>query len=164
MIADPWPLTGRTEALGTVTSAMARSAHGSLVVGGCPGMGRSRLALEVADWASSAGFAVETFVATRAAASMPFGAFARLLKGVAGGESDRLRLFISALEALEKTARGSRLLVLVDDAHLLDQAGAALLHQVAATGTAFVVATVRTGAPAPEPVGALGRPELGSRV
>ena len=164
LAARRWPLTGRGEAFGAVTSAIAGSGRRSYVLGGGPGMGRSRLALEVAEWAASAGFAVETFVVTRAAASVPFGAFARLLQGVAVGSSDRLGLFIAAIDALEKRARGGRLVFVVDDAHLLDQASAAFLHQVAATGTAFVVATVRTGEPAPEPVVALGQAELGSRL
>jgi hypothetical protein len=43
----------------------------------------------------------------------------------------------------------------VDDAHLLDDASAVLVHQVAMTGSCFVLATLRTGEPVPESVSAL---------
>ena len=43
----------------------------------------------------------------------------------------------------------------VDDGHLLDAASAALVLHLAASGTAFVVVTVRAGEPCPDPVVAL---------
>lgn len=162
-----WPLVGRDDVLNAVSTIIGWRGPGSLVLSGRPGVGRSRLAHEALQWArhrNPAGFATEWLVATRAAASIPFGAFARLLDGFDLEGSDRLTLFLSAVEALNQRAGGRRLVLAVDDAHLLDQAGAALLHQVAATGTAFVVATVRTGEPAPEPVMALGRDSLGARI
>src|SRR5439155_1126256 len=159
-----WPLIGREEALADVAAAIVRPGPGSLVLAGPSGVGRSRLAREALGAARSAGFSTEWFVATRAAASIPFGAFARLLDGVDRDGSDRLTLFLCAVEVLAERAKGRRLVLGVDDAHLLDQAGAALLHQVAATGMAFVVATVCAGEPAPEPVAALGKGGLGTRL
>jgi DNA-binding CsgD family transcriptional regulator len=159
-----WPLIGRDDVLDVLTTALARRGPGSLVLSGQPGVGRSRLAHEALAWAQAAGFATEWFVATRAAASIPFGAFARMLDGPDLEGSDRLTLFLSAVEVLAERAGRRRLVVAVDDAHLLDQAGAALLHQVAATGTAFVAATVCSGQPVPEPIVALGRDGLGTRI
>jgi DNA-binding CsgD family transcriptional regulator/tetratricopeptide (TPR) repeat protein len=159
-----WPLVGRGDMLNAVASAITRRGPGGLVLSGRPGVGRSRLAHEALRSAQAAGFATGWFVATRAAASIPFGAFARLLGGFDLEGADRLILFLSAVEALAVRAEGRRLVLAVDDAHLLDQAGAALLHQVAATGTAFVVATVCTGETAPEPIAALGRDGLGARI
>ncbi len=159
-----WPLVGRDDQLQTVNEAIARAGPGSLVLSGRPGVGRSRLAHEALRAAQAAGFATEWFLASRAAASIPFGAFARLLSGLDLGDSDRLTLFLSAVEALAARSGGRRLVLAVDEAHLLDQAGAALLHQVAATGTAFVVATVCTGEAIPEPILALGKDGLGARI
>jgi hypothetical protein len=159
-----WPLIGRDDVLDSLIAALARQGPGSLVLSGRQGVGRSRLAHEVLLSARAAGIATEWFVATRAAASIPFGAFTRLLGGLDPQRSDRRILFLSAVEALAGRAGGRRLVLAVDDAHLLDQAGAALLHQVAATGTAFVVATVCTGEPVPEPIVALGRDGLGERI
>ena len=59
---------------------------------------------------------------------------------------------------------GGRLVLFVDDAHLLDDASATLVHQVATTGNAIVLATVRTGEPAPDPVVALWKDGLAERV
>ena len=159
-----WPLIGRDDVLDTLTAAIARRGTGSIVLDGRPGVGRSRLAHEALQSAQSSGAATEWFVATRAAAPIPFGAFGRLLAGIDVEGSDRLNLFLSAVKALVERAGGRRLILGVDDAHLLDQAGAALLHQLAATGTAFVVATICTGEPAPEPIAALGMDGIGARI
>jgi hypothetical protein len=59
---------------------------------------------------------------------------------------------------------GARLALGVDDAHLLDDASAALVHQLAATGSGFVVVTVRSGASAPDPVVGLWKDGLAERV
>jgi len=39
----------------------------------------------------------------------------------------------------------------IDDAHLLDDMSAALVHQLAASGRAYVIATVQAGEPVPDP-------------
>jgi len=52
----------------------------------------------------------------------------------------------------------------VDDAHLLDDASAALVYHLVVTGVAFVVATLRTGEPAPEPVTALWKDGAAERL
>ena len=44
-----------------------------------------------------------------------------------------------------KRAQGRPLLVFVDDAHLLDNGSAVLVHQLALTQAATVLATVRAG-------------------
>ena len=50
-----------------------------------------------------------------------------------------------AREAIVALGGGRPLVLLVDDAHLLDDASATLVHQLVATRSAFVIATVRTG-------------------
>lgn len=52
----------------------------------------------------------------------------------------------------------------VDDAHRLDDFSAALVFHVAATGAAFVLATVRSGEHAPDPITALWKDGLGERL
>jgi DNA-binding CsgD family transcriptional regulator/tetratricopeptide (TPR) repeat protein len=159
-----WPLTGRETELAAVEGMLAHPGAGGVVLVGPAGAGTSRLVREVVRRAAASGRTVRCFTATRAAATIPFGAFARLLAGRDRGGADRLELFLAAVEALEVAGRGTgpelpsappRLVVGVDDGHLLDQAGAALLHQLASTGTAHVVVGARAGEPAPEPVLAL---------
>ncbi|MGH9039140.1 MAG: ATP-binding protein, partial [Acidimicrobiia bacterium] len=158
-----WPLTGRAAELAAVDAVLGRPGAGGVVLVGMPGAGTSRLVREAVRQVAASGRTVEMFTATRAAATIPFGAFARLLTGFDRAGADRLELFVAAVEALgvEPGAGPGRslapppLVLGVDDGHLLDQAGAALLHQLASTGAAHVVVGLSTGSPTPEPILAL---------
>ena len=70
------------------------------------------------------------------------------------GHGQLLRFYARAVTT---SAEGRPLLVFVDDAHLLDDGSAMLVHQLSLTGAATVLVTVRTGGPAPDPVVACGR-------
>ena len=107
---DPWPLVGRDEELAYVAAAVARPGPGSVVLAGRPGAGRSRLAREAFCSARSNGFATEWFVASRAAASIPFGAFARLLHTADPGTTsdEALGLLGSWAATLEREEQAGR--------------------------------------------------------
>jgi DNA-binding CsgD family transcriptional regulator len=151
-IAPSWPLVGREMELEVIAEAMFGGTTGGVVLAGPAGVGRTRLVREVLRRAEAGGWVAQAFTATRALTTVPFGAFARLLAGVDRRTQDRLELFLAVLEALQGAADGRGLVVAVDDAHLLDQAGAALLHQMASTKAAVVLATVRAGESCPEPI------------
>ena len=95
-------------------------------------------------------------VATRAAATLPFAAVAHLLGGRAPGGT-ALELFTQARAALAQEAGGRRVVLGIDDAHLLDGASATLVGHLAASGTASLVCTVCSGEATPEPLAALVR-------
>ncbi|KAA9373607.1 hypothetical protein F5972_34960 [Microbispora cellulosiformans] len=137
---DPWRFCGRAEELETVRAAV-RGVRRGIVVAGEAGAGRSRLAAEAV-----AGLAHVWVTGTRGSASLPFGAFAHLLPGSAADSLSR------AVRAL----RWVRVLV-IDDAHLLDDASAALVHHLAAHGDAHLLVTVRADEPVPEAVAELWR-------
>ena len=61
-------------------------------------------------------------------------------------------------------AAGRPALVVVDDAQWLDEASAVVVHQLVAQGDITLLATLRTGEPAPEPVTALWKDGLVERV
>jgi DNA-binding CsgD family transcriptional regulator len=61
-------------------------------------------------------------------------------------------------------AGGRPLLVFVDDAHLLDDGSATLVHQLVLSRAATVLATVRSGERAPDPVVALWKDALADRI
>jgi len=148
-----WPLIGRRAELARIGELLGRSDVRGIVLAGTSGVGKTRLADECLELAAKAGFATVRVSATRAAATIPLGALAPLLPALEGsGGPDLLARAASALAGL---ADGRPLLVLVDDAHLLDDASAALLHQVAVDAGIFVVATVRNGEPVPDAVVAL---------
>ncbi|MFD1120224.1 helix-turn-helix transcriptional regulator [Sphaerisporangium aureirubrum] len=95
---------------------------------------------------------------TRAARDVPLGAFGPLL----AGEPPRANVLGWAGRVVRSLAGERRLLLVVDDAHLLDDASAALVHQVAGYGQ--VLATLRAGQPRPDAVTSLWKDELAVRV
>lgn len=160
---NPWPLVGRTAELADVADAMDFGAGGVLFAGPA-GVGKTRLATECLPLAEDRGWATAVVRANRAAASIPYGAFAPLLPAAFRsneGEADALR---QAAQAVLAEAGEQRLLVLVDDAHELDDASAALVHILATSPKVFLVVTVRTGADAPDPVPSLWKDELLERI
>lgn len=162
-----WPLVGRVEELRQLRRIVTDPARNGAVLAGPPGVGKTRLALECLRLAESAHLQTARTTATRAAAGLPFGALAPLLPaddfqpGAVDERDDLLRRFTTRLLA---RAASQRMVLFVDDAHLLDDASATLLHQIAAANAASVLVTVRTGLPAPDPVLALWKDELVERI
>ncbi|MGH9259580.1 MAG: hypothetical protein ACRD08_06720, partial [Acidimicrobiales bacterium] len=78
---------------------------------------------------------------------------------------DRRAVALDAIvRDLEHRSGRERVVVGVDDAHLLDDASATLVHLLATSGAARLVVTVRSGEPTPDPVVALWKDELALRV
>jgi DNA-binding CsgD family transcriptional regulator len=158
-----WPLVGRREELALCDRALSTPGTSGVVLTGAAGVGKTRLAREVVAAAEGSGCVSRSAVATQAAASIPFGALAHLLTAVAVRGDSRFEMLCGAAAGLTEVTGDSRLALWVDDAHLLDDASAALVHQVAETGRGFVVVTVRTGERAPDPVVALWKDGLAER-
>lgn len=149
-----------------ISEILAGRERSGVLLAGPPGVGKSRLASECALAAEAQGHRPVRVRATRAASAVPFGAFAPVLPVLdvapeTGPQPNHLR---QALDALRSEAGDGRLLVLADDVHLLDEASATLLLQLASLGVAFVVATLRTGEPVPDPVTTLWKDELLQRL
>jgi DNA-binding CsgD family transcriptional regulator len=159
-----WPLVGRRSELEVLSTVLADTPVGGVVLAGEAGIGKTRLAREALARAEAAGWEVEWLAGTRAAASIPFGAVSHLLPPAERLGDDRLDTLRRTAELLDERSRGRPLLLGVDDAHLLDDASAALVHQLVLRGLAVVVATVRTGEPAPDPVIALWKDGLARRL
>jgi hypothetical protein len=160
-----WPLVGRVEELALVAGALASPDAARLVLAGPAGVGKTRLAGEVMARAAAAERATAWVQATSSARGIPFGAFAPLLPADLGdtGEVNVLRV---AGDAVAAHASGGRLVLGVDDAHLLDASSSALLRHLVASASCFAVVTVRSREPIPDAVvslwkdGPLARVEL----
>ncbi|XVQ16018.1 LuxR C-terminal-related transcriptional regulator [Spirillospora sp. CA-255316] len=141
-----WPFVGRTAEVAAVRSALLDPSRRGAVVVGDAGVGKSWLAAKVAADLAPARNLVVRAKATQAAARIPYGALAHLLPAdpVRGGEP---RLVPESAKA-----PGQRLVVAVDDAHSLDHASAELIAGLLERGAARLLATARTGAPAPAPL------------
>ena len=158
-----WPLVGRADELAEVAAAMDRGG-GGVVLAGPAGVGKTRLATECVALAEERGWSSAVVRANRAAASIPFGAFAPHLPRAfrhAQGEAAALQ---QAAQAVLEGVEDGRLLLVVDDAHLLDDASVALLHLLAESSASFLVATIRVDTEAPGPVLALWKDELLERI
>jgi DNA-binding CsgD family transcriptional regulator len=162
-----WPLVGRGDELRLLRDLLTASTPHHVVLAGPAGVGKTRLAQEGVAVARQLGMDIAEAAATRSAAQIPFGAVASLLHAAAprdGAFDDRFDVLRRSVAALAARPDDQPLLLVVDDAHLLDDASATLVHQIAATGVATVLATVRAGEPAPDPVVALWKDELATRI
>jgi len=162
-----WPLIGRERELEVLRRWLSGDDRRGVVLAGPAGVGKTRLAVECLAEAERAGLPNARVSATRAAAHLPFGAMAPLLPAADGpgvGVGDQANFLRRCCRAVVERAGSRRFVLLVDDAHLLDDASATLVHQLATTGAAAVLATVRVGEPAPDPVVALWKDGLAERI
>jgi len=155
---------GRDEELALVGRCLGGGAMASVVIAGGAGVGKSRLLAAAADAARAGGAVVlPPVLATRAAASIPLGAFADLVPDSTASLTGPALLRAVSSSLRSRRGRGGRPpLLLIDDAHLLDAASAALVMSLAATSdAAMVIAALRSGEPCPDAVTALWK-DLGA--
>ncbi|MCE7011602.1 ATP-binding protein [Kibdelosporangium philippinense] len=139
-VGDRWPLVGRDRQLSALTTMIAggekaptgaspltSAAGGGVVLVGAAGVGKTRLAREVLARLASEGCRTEWVSATRSMAAIPFGAVSPLLPPL--NNDSRL----SVLHAVAAHFTDSPVIA-VDDAHLLDDASAAVVHHLALSG------------------------------
>ncbi|MFI9422678.1 LuxR C-terminal-related transcriptional regulator [Streptomyces achromogenes] len=141
----PWPFTGRSEELERVRAASAGGRPG-IVVTGPAGHGKTRLITEAVR-----GLDHVRVTGTPEARDLPLAAFAHLLPDTV------------SLHRAVRALSGVRVLV-VDDAQLLDETSAALVHQLAVHGRTRLIVAAADGAPAPGAVSRLWTGELLPRL
>ncbi|WP_067894085.1 helix-turn-helix transcriptional regulator [Nocardia vaccinii] len=151
-----WPLTGRGEDLAWTEAACRQlRGNGGAVLAGSAGVGKTRLAREIATRIRRRGVALCWAAATESARAVPLGAFSGLV-GDPGPEHNIVRHAIGCLTA---DAGSAGTVVIVDDAHLLDDVSALVVQQLVVQRAATVLLTVRTGEPAPDAISALWKDE-----
>lgn len=162
-----WPLLGRDDELDLITEVLGRTAGPrAIVVAGTAGVGKTRLTLEALDKVAGEGAPTARVVASRAASTIPLGALVPLIAGSGQLPDSRLALLrqASLVLAARATPDGGSLVLAVDDAHLLDDASAALVHQLAVEGTVRLILTLRSGEPVPDAVSLLWKDGLAERL
>jgi ATP/maltotriose-dependent transcriptional regulator MalT len=158
-----WPLVGRDEELELIEQAFDRPGISGVVLAGQAGVGKTRLAREAVAVAERRGISPLWTGATQAGRFIPFGALVHWFPASLPPAMSRDDVIRSAGSALIERSADGRLVVGVDDAHLLDDHSAVLLHNLAMGGQAFIVATVRTGERAPDPIMSLWKDGLCDR-
>jgi DNA-binding CsgD family transcriptional regulator len=159
------PMVGRMDELEHVLSTLGGPDPAAFLIAGSAGVGKTRLAAEVRDALERQGYATAHVVATKAASAIPFGAFAPLLPEIDAGGGDLLSLLRHASDAIVgRVQRDRRLLLVVDDAHLLDNGSATLVHQLTRSASCSALLSVRTPGTAPDAVTALWKDGLAERI
>ncbi len=151
---------GRAEERAVISNYLTQGT--SVVLAGASGVGKTALAR-----ALRAGTApgAPWLAATRSSRNIPFATFAPLLSRDAAATADwsvgePLRLAQAAMRA----TGGEPPLLFIDDAHLLDDPSAALVHQLVAMSNAVVLLTLTSGETAPDAVTALWKDAYATRV
>ncbi|MGA7281222.1 MAG: LuxR C-terminal-related transcriptional regulator [Acidimicrobiia bacterium] len=145
------PLLGRDRELVAFENMIRRDTTRSIVLYGQAGVGKSRLASAFLDVGKRLGFPVRRVAATRAGCGIPFGAVSHLLPAT-GPEASQTDLMLTGFRAITDLAVDGKLMIGVDDAHVLDPGSATLIHQVAVAGSASLVVSVRAGEAMPDPI------------
>jgi DNA-binding CsgD family transcriptional regulator len=144
-----WPLTGRSQEMRLIETAISDKETSGMVISGPAGVGKSRLAREALDAAASRGCDVRWAVGTSSGQGVPLGAMASWA-GLTG--SDSLQFACNVIESLMAASPAGTVIVGVDDAHLLDDLSTFVLHQIVQRGAAKVVLTIRDDEPIPDRV------------
>lgn len=155
-----WPLAERAAGIAAASRALGAQSGGVILMGEA-GVGKTTLARAVLP---RVGEALRWTTGTATAQTIPMGAFAHLLDIVDTSDASAAMRLARANLLRQRTSPDLPPLLVVDDAHLLDQLSATLLHQLALARSARFVVTVRTDAPAPDAVTALWKDGLLRRV
>ncbi|MGV0595835.1 AAA family ATPase [Mycolicibacterium porcinum] len=153
-MAVDWVIAPRDRVLDGLEAGLHERCGAALL--GPSGVGKTSVGRTAAEHLAGDFRRVVWITGTESAAAVPFAAVAHLIDIPSTGRTaDVLR---AAREAL-----GSELLLIVDDAHLLDRLSAALVYQLAVSGAAKLIVTA-SPADAPADVAALWDDGLVNRV
>jgi len=163
-VGAPWAFVGRVTELGRLVGYTTDSVRRGLIFGGAAGIGKSRLLREGLKTLDPDRYAVLTTTATEATSGLPFGGLAHVLPATQPAGVTPAGLLRWAVDAMRQQAGRRTIVLAVDDAHQLDQMSATLVYYMARSGQATVVATMRSGEPAPDPIRALWTEDLAERL
>lgn len=155
-----WPLVGRDEELGAIARALAE--RRSIVVAGEPGVGKTRLLTEVTSRAAETHH-VERIRGLAGAETVPLGALLPLIESADTATEPTARM-ASVGRSLVQRAGDQPLLLVLDDAHALDPASAAVLGQLLGSGAAVGVVAIRSEEVAPDLITSLWKDGLADRL
>ncbi|TFV61587.1 helix-turn-helix transcriptional regulator [Mycobacterium sp. PS03-16] len=153
-MSNHWQLLERAAEHDRIRCALNGAEHRGVVLFGPAGVGKTTLART-----ATAGMAsVHWAACTESSRSIPLGAFAPWVKPTSA--RDPIALLTSARESLEHDGA----VLAIDDAHLLDQLSATLLHQLAMESKPKIIAMIRSGEPVPDAVTSLWKDGLLERI
>lgn len=129
---------------------MRTSRGGGVILVGAAGVGKTRLLDEVLDRPPFSTWSTTRFVATEPSRTVPLAALFSLLPPAPVGDRSQMLAYLRS--SLLERADGRRVLVAVDDAHLLDDVSAAFLGELVHRDDIVLAVTARSGTPMPSPL------------
>jgi DNA-binding CsgD family transcriptional regulator len=155
-------LTGRDSEFAFIQRALSGAGrHSGVVIAGAAGVGKTWLAREVLRRAEASGERTKWIVGTESARALPLGAFIGELGEAMSDPLANVRRVINSFVAQQ---RRGRVVIGIDDSHLLDGLSALVVHQLAQSGGARLVVTMRTGSDEPDAVTLLYKDGLLARL
>ncbi|MCM0678559.1 LuxR C-terminal-related transcriptional regulator [Micromonospora phytophila] len=155
-----WRFVGRTDEYNRLLSAVTGAEGRGLFLSGSAGIGKSRLLREGVAALPRDEYAVWSIAASATTAALPFGGLVQVLPAEQPQGLSPAGILRWAVEVLQQQAAGRRIVLAIDDAHLLDPPSAALVHLLARVENATVVGTLRNGEQIPLPIRALWTDDL----
>jgi DNA-binding CsgD family transcriptional regulator/energy-coupling factor transporter ATP-binding protein EcfA2 len=150
-----WPIVARDVEFRRALAALDGGEYQGVALVGDSGVGKSTLARMLAKAAESAGRTVRFVLGTHTGRAVPLGAFSRAVTLQVAHEPAIM------LAAAHRTlSRDQNLVVVVDDAQLLDSLSATLINQLAASRSARLIVTIRAGEPVVDAVTALMKEQM----
>ena len=143
---ERWALVGRDVELAKIATALSDPGVGGVILFGPAGVGKTRLAREAVELAVAEGAVARSARATPSTSEVPFAALNPLVPELDLAGEAIPGMFRAVAETVESIRGGQRLVLMVDDAHELDDASASLLEQIVGLGNTFVVLTIRNDA------------------
>ena len=157
------PHVGRSAELGRLLTAVTATDGRGAILAGPAGVGKSHLLDRAVDQLVGLGWSP-----LRAhgdpARRQPFDAFGDMLPPLAGDPDRWAHVLRTGVGHLVASAGPGRPVLVADDLHAFDLASAALLQQAVVDGRLRLLATLRTGEPAPDAVTALWKDDVVERV
>src|SRR6185312_6525817 len=153
--APAWPVVGRDVELRRSLAALSNGEIQGVALVGDSGVGKSTLARMLAKTVESAGRTVRFALGTQTGRAVPLGAFSRV---VSLGAAHEPAIMLAA--AHNTLSQDKNLVVVVDDAQLLDPLSASLVNQLATGRSAKLIVTIRSGDPVLDAVTALLKERL----
>lgn len=150
-----WPIVGRDVELRRALAALSNGEFQGVALIGDSGVGKSTLARMLAKATASSGRTVRFALGTQTGRAVPLGAFSR---AVTLGVAQEPALMLAA--AHKTLGQDNNLVVVVDDAQLLDPLSATLVNQLATSRSARLIVTIGLGEPVLDAVSALIKERL----
>ncbi|ORA14226.1 LuxR family transcriptional regulator [Mycobacterium arosiense ATCC BAA-1401 = DSM 45069] len=143
-------MVGRDAEFRRSLAALSNGDFNGVALIGDSGVGKSTLARMLAKTVEAAGRTVRFALGTQTGCALPLGAFSRVVSLGVGHEPA-----IMLAAAHNTLGQDKNLVVVVDDAQLLDPLSATLVNQLAASRSARLIVTIRSGEPVSDAVTAL---------